>query len=279
VWWTRGTGPARCAPAIGNLPWYFQKSLLIANTSGWDTDCNSGNVGCLLGIRGGLAAIEAGPDWRGPVGDRLYISSADGGRAISDAVRETYHIVNAGRALAGEPPLAPKGGARFHFVLPGAVQGFQPEEGVESRGTVALENVAGRGRRGRRSLALRYHHLALGRVARVATPTFIPPEAIALPGYTLMASPTLYAGQTVRAGLEADAANNRAVTCRLYVQTYGADDRLVTTKGPETVMEPGAARELAWRIPDTGGEPIAAIGVEITAPQRADGGLYLDYLA
>src|SRR5919201_919381 len=93
----------------------FQKSLLIANTSGWDTDCNSGNVGCLLGIRGGLAAIEAAPDWRGPVADRLYISSADGGRAISDAVRETYPVVNAGRALAGAPTVAPKGGAGFHF--------------------------------------------------------------------------------------------------------------------------------------------------------------------
>jgi len=31
-----------------------------------------------------------------------------------------------------------------------------------------------------------------------------------------MASPSLYAGQMVRAGLKADAANNRAVTCRLY---------------------------------------------------------------
>jgi ADP-ribosylglycohydrolase len=33
----------------------FQKSLMIVNTSGWDTDCNSGNLGCLLGIKNGLA--------------------------------------------------------------------------------------------------------------------------------------------------------------------------------------------------------------------------------
>jgi hypothetical protein len=33
----------------------FQKSLMICNTAGWDTDCNSGNLGCLLGIRNGLA--------------------------------------------------------------------------------------------------------------------------------------------------------------------------------------------------------------------------------
>src|SRR5262245_38098796 len=166
----------------------FQKSLMIANTSGWDTDCNSANVGCLLGIKNGLAGIDSGPDWRGPVADRLYLPTADGGRSITDAVSETYHVVNIGRALAGAEPLAPKGGARFHFELPGAVQGFQPENSVESRGTLTLENVAEHSRAGARSLALRYRHLAPGRVARASTATFVPPEAIAMPGYSLLAS-------------------------------------------------------------------------------------------
>ena len=40
----------------------FQKSLMIVNTCGWDTDCNSGNVGCLLGIKNGLPGIDAGSD-------------------------------------------------------------------------------------------------------------------------------------------------------------------------------------------------------------------------
>jgi hypothetical protein len=102
----------------------FQKSLMIANTCGWDTDCNSGNVGCLLGIKNGLPGIDCGPNWREPVADRLYISSADGGRAISDALTEAYHIANIGRALSGEAPVLPKDGARFHFAKPGAVQGF-----------------------------------------------------------------------------------------------------------------------------------------------------------
>ncbi|HIC88696.1 MAG TPA: ADP-ribosylglycohydrolase family protein [Anaerolineae bacterium] len=257
----------------------FQKSLMIVNTSGWDTDCNSGNVGCLMGIKNGLAGIEAGPDWRGPVADRLYLPTADGGRTITDAVIETYHIVNIGRALAGEAPLVPKGGARFHFELPNAVQGFRPEDSIESKGTVTLENVAGHSRRGQRSLALRYRGVAPGRVARVATPTFIPPEASDLKtGYTLQASPTLYPGQTVRAGVSADGGNRGLVTCRLYLCTYGADDQLFITHGPEVQLEPGAYRELDWRIEDTSGAPIAEIGVEISSARRADGSVYLDYL-
>jgi len=98
----------------------FQRSLMITNTAGWDTDCNSGNLGCLLGIKNGLAGLETGPDWRGPVADQMFMPTADGGRTITDAVRETYAVVNSGRSLAGAQPLAPKNGARFHFDLPGA---------------------------------------------------------------------------------------------------------------------------------------------------------------
>jgi ADP-ribosylglycohydrolase len=260
----------------------FQQSLLIVNTCGWDTDCNSGNVGCLLGIKNGLAGLEAGPDWRGPVADRLYLPTADGGRAISDAVAETYHIVNAGMALAGHSALAPKGGARFHFELPGSVQGFQVEESVAAKGVVTLENVEGHSRQGKRSLALRYHHLAPGRAARAATATFVPSEEIASyfdkRGYALLASPTLYSGQTVRAGVSADSDNGQPVTTALHFRSYGPDDKLVATRGPQVELTPGAYHEFTWQLGDTGGAPIAEIGLEISSPRRADGVVYLDYL-
>ncbi len=261
----------------------FQKSLMITNTAGWDTDCNSGNVGCLLGIKNGLAGIEAGPDWRGPVADRMYVSTADGGRAITDAVRETYHVVNAGRSLAGQVPVAPKGGARFHFELPGAVQGFRPEESVETRGVVTVENVLGHSAAGERSLALRYRGVAPGRVARVATPTFIPPEAINMGGYSLMASPTLYPGQTVHARLAADAADPAPVVARLFIRTYGAADALEMVEGPAALLHPGDHHTFEWRVPDTDGAPVAEIGVELSAeadrPLPGPGTVYLDYLS
>ncbi|HTP59517.1 MAG TPA: ADP-ribosylglycohydrolase family protein, partial [Spirochaetia bacterium] len=75
----------------------FQRSLMIANTSGWDTDCNSGNVGCLLGIKDGLSTLEGKVDWRGPVADRMYMPTADASRGITDAATEACHIANLGR--------------------------------------------------------------------------------------------------------------------------------------------------------------------------------------
>lgn len=260
----------------------FQKTLKIVNTSGWDTDCNSGNVGCLMGIKNGLAGIDAGPDWRGPVADRLYLPTADGGQSINDAVTTSYQVVNIGRALAGQEPVAPKNGARFHFELPGAVQGFQPDDSVETRGTVTLENVRGHSQHGDRSLAIHYHRIAPGRVARVETGTFIPSKEIASyfekRGYSLMASPTLYSGQVVRAGVSADADNVQPINFNLVLRSYGPEDRLVTTRGPGLEMSPGAYHEFTWKVEDTGGAPIASIGVEITSERRADGTVYLDYM-
>jgi ADP-ribosylglycohydrolase len=256
----------------------FQKALMIVNTAGWDTDCNSGNVGCLMGIQNGLAGIDAGPDWRGPVADQLYLPTADGGRAISDAVFETYQIVNIGRALAGQAPLAPKAGARFHFELPGSVQGFQCDDTPESRCTITLSNVAGHSLTGTRSLALNYHSLAPGRLGRVSTFTFIPAAEMGLRTYDLISSPTLYPGQTVEAEIEADAANPSSVEGGLFIKYFGVKDTHQVLTGPSVIFTPGERTHLSWTIPDLGGLPIQSVGIEVRGAAGACGTLYLDYL-
>ena len=38
----------------------FSETMKIINTCGWDTDCNSGNVGCLMGIKNGIQGIDLG---------------------------------------------------------------------------------------------------------------------------------------------------------------------------------------------------------------------------
>ncbi len=97
-------------------------------------------------------------------------------------------------------------------------------------------------------------------------------------GYQLLASPTLYSGQTVVAGVEADATNKETVTGCLYLQRYGADNALVTVQGPEVELAPRSRHELAWSIPGTGGQPIAAIGLALRSLRPTDGTVYLDYL-
>ncbi len=256
----------------------FDRAMTIVNTAGWDTDCNSGNVGCIMGIAGGLAGLDVGPDFRGPVADRLYLPPADGGRTVTDALSEAYTVINLGRTLAGEPPLQPKGGARYHFSLPGSVQGWISDDSIESRGVADLSNVAGYGESGERCLAIRYHGVARGRPARVLRETYPDYEIDPTHGYRMVASPTLYPGQTVAARLVADAGNADAVEARLLVKAFGEDDTLFSVYGPATTLAPGAAEILRWTVQVPQGCPIAWIGIEINSSRRADGALYLDWL-
>ncbi len=257
----------------------FEKSLMITNTSGWDTDCNAGNIGCLMGIRNGLAGFEPGMDFRGPVADRLYLPTAEGSHVISDALIESYSIANIGRALQGLPAVLPKNGSRFHFDLPGAVQGFQVEKLVEGRSPAQIYSAVGHSQTGSRSLGISFAHTGPGQEARVATPTFLPQDAINMSGYALAGCPTLYPGQTVTASLEADVANAGPATVHLYLRHYGQKDILKRVYGPSVLLEPGErTSDLSWRIPETGSFPIAEIGLEIASPQRLPGNIYLDYL-
>jgi ADP-ribosylglycohydrolase len=250
----------------------FQRAQTIVNTCGWDTDCNAGNVGCILGVRNGLAAFEGPPDWRGPVADQLYLPTADGGRAISDAVRETDFILETAYAIRGEKWIHPKGGARFHFSLPGSMQGFRSQDNLK------LENTPHPMEAGQRVLTL-YYQLESKGISALLTPTFIPPEAIDMPGYRLLSSPTLYSGQTVRAALFADEKNSGSVAVGIQLQIYGEEDKVVNIHGLQQNLLPGKTVYLEWQVPVLGGAPIAQVGISISSYEPADGVIHLDLLS
>ena len=258
----------------------FQRTLMIVNTCGWDTDCNSGNIGCLLGIKDGLAGLSSGPDYRTPVADRLYLPTADGGRAISDAVSEAVSLVNLGRALQGMAPIAPKNGARFHFDLPGAVQGFMNEASVEARDVVAISNVYAPelSQAGSYLLALDYPGLAPG---RVETATFVPSRDVSdyfdKRGYRLLASPTLYPGQTISARVLAAGDNSSPVEVALYIQHYDQNDDLRLMVGDSAMLSAGDSAQLNWQVPDLEGYPVAKVGIQISGSGAA-GRVFLDTL-
>ena len=234
----------------------FQKSLMVVNTCGWDTDCNSGNVGCLLGIKNGLAGLERGPDWRGPVADRLFLPTADGGTCISDAMTVARSVENIGRRLAGLPQRHPKKGARFSFDTPGSVQGFTPADDGDASGPTIVAHDVGR-------LKIGFASGSQGQIARASTPTFIPPTALKPGGYAIIASPTLYPTQRIAAQIQAAEGNAASITARLFLSHYNAADQLQRLLGPEEKIKPGEQKQLEWTVPHTDGQPIAEIGFEI----------------
>ena len=233
----------------------FSQAMRIVNTCGWDTDSNAGNVGAITGVLGGLAGLAAGPDWRTPVADRMYLPTAEGGASVTDAATVAVELTGYGLARRGEPPTAPKLGARFHFSFPGSVQGFCHAE-ASKLGVLTIRHDAGR-----RTVA--------------TTPTFIPPEAQDMPSYGLVASPTLYSGQVVRAKIDNPVEGTQSLV-GLVIGAYGADDLLHEIAGPIQQVQPGESAELTWRVPDTDGQPVAEVGLAMTGDQP--GAVELDWL-
>lgn len=105
----------------------------------------------------------------------------------------------------------------------------------------------------------------------MATPTFILPDELGMAGYQYIASPTLYAGQLVEAGLTASG----EMQAGLFVRLYNHADTLETVFGPEIELKPNVYTETSWQIPNTQGQPIAEIGL---AFEGKGGTVYLDYL-
>ena len=248
----------------------FPRSLSIAASAGWDTDCNAGSVGCLNGVRLGLAALSAGVDLRAPVADRLYAVSADGGECVTDAVRETRRILRAAAALRGEEP--PPRQPRFGFDFPGATQGFQPDREPHHAQAITHLSSAGVG------LVIGYQRLAPGCSGRLRVQTCSHPEPSGVRDtsyFEVLASPTLYGTQTVRALVDCGTGSNP--DWRFFVRHYQGDGSLQTRYGEPTALRPGS-NELCWRVPNCDGQPIYQLGIELTAAQRLDGALTLRWL-
>ena len=254
----------------------FDTAMTIVNTSGWDTDCNSGNVGCLFGIMNGLKGLS-GRDWRGPIADRTLISSADGGYAINDAATLALDVANLGLRLAGRAPIAPpKAGAQFHFALPGSVQGFAAV--VDDARPGGLDLAQGAGVSGP-ALKMAYKRLGHDEAVAALTPAFAPQNVTAMRTYDLQAAPRLYSGQRLYARVLADVGNVAQVECALCLRAYGAEDVLIDFDGPGATLAPGGEAALEWVVPDLDGQPIESVGVRLRlAGAPADGVVWLDRL-
>lgn len=245
----------------------FSHAMHIINTCGWDTDCNSGNVGCLVAIMHGLSAFEKQPDWRTPLADRAIISSADGGYSINDAVRITYDLANIAKKLAGEGPLAlPKDGAQFHFSLPGSVQGFQS---VSSPDTASVNHGQNHGVE---ALQIRVEGLKDSMDAiQVLTQTFTPRDILKVKrDYEMMASPLIYPGQKISAVVCAGNQNSGSANVRLRLKAYDYDDTLITCDSDSIQLDSGATNKLEWTIPlILENKPIQQVGLSITPTSSA----------
>ncbi|RDW93512.1 ADP-ribosylglycohydrolase family protein [Aspergillus mulundensis] len=232
----------------------FDEAMHIVNTCGWDTDCNAGNVGCLVAVMLGLAAFERKYDWRGPLADRALLSTAEVGYSINNAARIAIDIANMGRQLAGHGRIQP------------------PKDGAHVKQEFDEDGNSG--------LAIHIQNLRTPTTpVEVSTPVFGSSEELKMTLYEFVGSPLLYPGQTVCAKFRSTIPSG-AAKIGLRLQVFGESDSTRILDGTSTTALSSTLQSITWTIPDVmDGRPIHRVGLCIqptTGP--VNGIVWLDSL-
>ena len=262
----------------------FQKSLMIVNTAGWDTDCNSGNVGCILGIKNELEGIQKGPDYITPVNDIIYLPTAYGSETMTDALLESQNIINITRRMNGLESKVIKNNARYNFEMETATQGWMVDKTNDNNLNTSLSNVEFKSDNGTRALQVSFTDLSFGLSSEVFVDSFFPEWFTKLEGYQVqryfhydyVACPTVYTGQKIKT--EIVSRSEKDLRINLFIKYWGDGDKLIKITSEDYNLKANENSVLEWSVPDTFSNPIGQIGISINSDDNISGKLLINYL-
>ena len=232
----------------------FTKSIQIANMCGWDTDCNVGNVGAIMGVTVGLSGI---PDyWRKPLNDFIVSSSVQGTNNIKDISSTAIYLANCGRRLRGEQVIVKL--PHFHFDLPGSTHGFCTEK--NRCRMINLQQSNEKSFDGKGSLKVSIDRLDHKGLAQVFVRTHFLMDELASNNYEASFSPCVYPGQSINVRLFYPAENIGGIMGSVYIR-----DRVenITYQEPGIELIPGQWNELHLKIPKLENICISEIGITL----------------
>ena len=262
----------------------FQKSLMIVNTAGWDTDCNSGNVGCILGIKNELEGIQKGPDYITPVNDIIYLPTAYGSETMTDALLESQNIINITRRMNGLESKVIKNNARYNFEMETATQGWMVDKTNDNNLNTSLSNVEFKSDNGTRALQVSFTDLSFGLSSEVFVDSFFPEWFTKLEGYQVqryfhydyVACPIVYTGQKIKT--EIISRSEKDLRINLFIKYWGDGDKLIKITSEDYNLKANENSILEWNVPDTFSNPIGQIGISINSDDNISGKLLINYL-
>ncbi|MDR0669884.1 MAG: ADP-ribosylglycohydrolase family protein [Treponema sp.] len=239
----------------------FSRTITITNMCGWDTDCNVGNAGTIMGVACGLEGIDE--TWRKPINDFIVCSSVVGSMNIMDIPYVALYIARLAWAIAGEELAQPyREIAAFrsdacHFEYPGSTHAIRVRfTGKQDKIQVNLSNSAEAAHTGKRSLKV--HITPLGAADRVLVfkKTHYVPADFHDSRYDPSFSPLLYPGQTVHGSVMLPGYAG-GVQAALYVHN---SENGALIEGEKKTLEKGAWTELTLTIPAMEGAIIDEAG-------------------
>lgn len=258
----------------------FARTIEIATMCGWDTDCNAGNVGTILGVFAGLAGI---PDhYRAPINDFIVASSVSGYLNLVDFPTFARELALLGYRLAGETAPAELAGRvkpgelHFDFALPGSTHGMRVSNPFK---TPVVRHTDKRSCNGGGALEIVFDRLVEGDSSKIYYKPFYRRVDFNDEKYKPAFAPQAYSGQTVSARFYVEQWEGEPITLAPYVRnTYTQQDMRL----PAVTLPAGEWTSIAFVVPDTDGAMIEELGWVLESPSpllnRAIGRLYLGEL-
>lgn len=247
----------------------FDDTLNICNMCGWDTDCNVGNVACVMGVLLGMEAISE-EKWRRPINDLCVRSGVLGEMNITDIPYGTAYIARLAYRLAGQEP--PPGWKPLleerihdcHFNFPGSTHALEIRSDGASN-TARLINTDEDAHTGVRCLKFFATRLNEGQRFFLHRRTYFWKDDFSDSRYDPAFSPTLYPGQRVSGWLKVPDYGSDTWGC-----SYARDSRRDVTVCGERVRlaRGGDWQEVSVKIPPMEGGLIDEAGFLLWAPDE-----------
>lgn len=239
----------------------FDRTVEIASMAGWDTDCNAGNVGTVLGVANGLEGIPG--RLRKPVNDGIVCSGISGYLNILDIPTFSRELAVNGYRLSGEEvpgDLAQSvcpGEIHFDFELPGSTHNMR----ISDPFFCALTHTRERSCSGGGSLKILVDRMERGDHCKVFYKPFYTREDFSDERYSPVFSPTAYPGQKVSMKLYLDQWEGReSLRIAPYIHTvHGKKDHI-----QGDIRLPGDRwLSVEFVIPDVDGDVVDEVGIVV----------------
>ncbi len=258
----------------------FSQTINICNMCGWDTDCNVGNVGTIMGVFCGMDGIDY-DKWIKPINDFFVCSSVIGSLNIMDIPWCASYIADLAYKIANETPpdwarniLSGKA-AKFHFEFPGSTHGFRVKSDISRKLEYKLTNAGDEAYSGKGSLKVVAKPLNAGDELIIYHKTYYRPADFNDSRYDPSFSPILYPGQTVEGFVMAPAIGTDGFLVCMYVKD-GNSDKCI--EGEKIQLKPGQWQKVRIDIPALHGACIEELGFKLipTKGWNKDVTVYLD---
>lgn len=256
----------------------FARTVEIATMCGWDTDCNAGNVGTVLGVMCGISGIPG--KYRKPINDGIVLSGISGSLNNLDVPSYAKEVAALGYRLAGEDiPENLKealkfGETHFDFSLPGSTHNMRLSDEFFCMMSHSTEKfMTGKG-----SLKVLVDRMSRGNQCKLYYKPFYTRDNFSDERYSPVFTPTVYSGQKMTMRLFLEQWNGwETLGIAPYIRTMS--DKKEHLSGYIKLVE-NEWLTVEYDIPDTQGDLIDEIGIVIegysTQKAKSLGVIYVD---